>query len=33
MMGKNMRIYVDVGFDETIDQLAKENSVHWYGHV
>ena len=22
-----------LGFNETIDQLAMANSVHWYGHV
>ena len=22
-----------IGLKETIDQLAMENSVHWYGHV
>ena len=22
-----------LGLNETIDQLAMENSVHWYGHV
>ena len=22
-----------LGLNETIDQLAMENSVHWYGHM
>ena len=26
-------MYLMLGLNETIDQLAMESSVHWYGHV
>ena len=30
---RSMEFMLTLGVNETIDQLAMVNSIHWYGHV
>ena len=30
---RSMNLLLKLGLNKTIDLLAMENSVHWYGHV